>query len=290
MQKQTISHQRSTSSRGTDAQKARLTNEPKRRANNGKSAPTPPTTPLTSPLIKAKVLIVHNVALTRFGLVRLIEPTRRFQICAETNDAPMARELFARHQPEIVVLGFTLRGGDGIELIKDFRKLNPAACTVVLSARKDEFSIQRALRAGACGYLLDEDDIPEILMALDEVSSGNLYTSPSVARRLLESLAIGAIEPVRSELKILSDRELEVFSLIGRGFGVTRLASELHLSVKTVETYQTRIKEKLGLRSAAELSEKATRRMVQSIRQNLRLRKKVLSKGDGSARQLICSY
>jgi DNA-binding NarL/FixJ family response regulator len=127
----------------------------------------------------------------------------------------------------------------------------------------------------ARGYLLDQDDIPEILMALDEVSSGNLYTSPGVARRLLESLAIGAIEPVRSELKILSDRELEVFSFIGRGFGVTRLARELHLSIKTVETHQRRIKEKLGLRSAAELSEKATRWMVQSIRRNLRLRKEV---------------
>lgn len=228
-------------------------------------------------LTKTKILVVHNSALMRFALVRVIEQDRRFEICAETDAAPTARKLFVQHQPQIILLGLTLRGGDGIELIKDFRKLDPTSCTVVLSGREDALSMQRAFRAGARGYLLDQDEIPEILMALDKASTGSLYASPNVARRLLESLAIGAIEQGPSELKILSDRELQIFSLIGRGFGAMRLADELHLSVKTVETHQMHIKEKLGLRSAAELSEKASRWMVESARRNLRLRKTALA-------------
>ena len=229
-------------------------------------------------LTKTKILVVHNSALMRFALVRVIEQDRRFEICAETDAAPTARKLFVQHQPQIILLGLTLRGGDGIELIKDFRKLDPTSCTVVLSGREDALSMQRAFRAGARGYLLDQDEIPEILMALDEVSTGNLYASPNVARRLLESLAIGAIEQGPSEFKVLSDRELQIFSLIGRGFGAMRLADELHLSVKTVETHQMHIKEKLGLRSAAALSEKATRWMLGSVRRNLQLKKQALSK------------
>ena len=118
-----------------------------------------------------------------------------------------------------------------------------------------------------------EDDVSEVLRALDGVSSGHLYASPTVTCRLLESLAANEIEPARSELKPLSDRELQVFSLIGRGFGASRLATELHLSVKTIETYQAHIKEKLGLRSAAELSEKAAHWTLHSMRRNLQLSK-----------------
>ena len=129
--------------------------------------------------------------------------------------------------------------------------------------------MQRAFRAGVRGYLVMSDPLPEILTAIDQVLASDLYASPSVWRRLLENLGNGAIEAVISELKDLSDRELQVFSLIGRGFGASRLANELHLSVKTIETYQMHIKEKLGLRSAAELSEKATRWMLHSGRRNL---------------------
>jgi DNA-binding NarL/FixJ family response regulator len=219
------------------------------------------------------MLVVHNAPLVRFGLGRLIEASGRFEVCAETDDVPTAQELFVQHQPELVVLGLTLHGGDGIELIKDFRKLNPAAGTFVLSAREDALSIQRAFRAGARGYLVAGDDLAEILTALDQILAGNFYASARVLRQLLEYLANGEIESVTSELKTLSDRELQVFSLIGRGFGASRLATELHLSVKTIETYQTHLKEKLGLRSAAELTEKATRWMLHSVRRNLRLRK-----------------
>ena len=219
------------------------------------------------------MLIVHHTPLVRFRLAALIEANDRFVVCAQTDDAPTAREMFVQHEPQLVALGLTLHRANGIELIKDFRRPNRTARLLVLSAREDPLSIQRAFRAGTHGYLTLDDDSSEVLRALDRISEDHLYASPSVTRSLLKSLATNEIEPARSEVKALSDRELQVFSLIGRGFGASRLATELHLSVKTVETYQAHIKQKLALHSAAELSEKATHWVVQSMRRNLQLRK-----------------
>jgi len=226
-----------------------------------------------------KVLIIHHAPLIRSGLVALIEATGRFAVCDETDDAPTGREMFAKHQPRVVGLGLTLRRGSGFELIKDIRRLNRAARVLVVSARDDPLSIQRAFRAGAHGYCALEDDSLEILQALSSIFEGHLYASTNVMRRLLKSLATNEIEPARSEVKALSDRELQVFSLIGRGFGASRLATELHLSVKTIETYQAHIKQKLGLRSAAELSDKAAHWTLNSMRRNLQLKKLLKTAG-----------
>jgi DNA-binding NarL/FixJ family response regulator len=236
-------------------------------------------------VIKPKVLVVHRAPLVRSGLAGLIDAGDRFAVCGQTDNAPAAREMFVEHQPQLIVLGLTLNHGNGIELIKDFRRLNGATRIVVLSAREDPLSIQRAFRAGAQGYLTMQDDVSEVLQALDRISAGYLYASASVARRLLESLASSEIEPAPSEVKPLSDRELQVFALIGRGFGASRLATELHLSVKTIETYQAHLKEKLGLHSAAELSDKAARWMLHSMRRNQRFRK--LLKTAGTVRRQI---
>jgi len=181
--------------------------------------------------------------------------------------------MFVQHEPQLVALGLTLHRGNGIELIKDFRRLNRTARLLVLSAHEDPLSIQRAFRAGVHAYLALEDDSSEAIKALSRIFDGHLYASASVMRRLLESLATNQIEPARSDVKALSDRELQVFSLIGRGFGASRLATELHLSVKTIETYQAHLKQKLGLRSATELSEKAAHWTLNSMRRNMQLKK-----------------
>jgi DNA-binding NarL/FixJ family response regulator len=228
---------------------------------------------------KINVLIIHHAPLVRSGLVALIEATGRFALCAETDDAPTGREMFVKYQPRAVALGLTVHRGSGIELIKDFRRLNRAARILVISAREDPVSIQRAFRAGAHGYLALEDDSSEVLEALERISDDYLYASASVTRCLLQSLATNEIEPARSEVKPLSDRELQVFSLIGRGFGASRLASELHLSVKTIETHQAHIKEKLGLHSAAELTQKAAHWTLNSMRRNLQLKKLLKTAG-----------
>lgn len=218
---------------------------------------------------KPRVLIIDTSPVTRLGLTTLLVRSGRFSLCGETDSAATARALFERHRPDLVVTGLTLRGGDGIGLIKDFRKSHPASRTLVISKREDALAVQRAFRAGARAYLMGEDDTDEILRALDRILLGELYASESVGRRLLENFAGGVRKPRDSKIGSLSDRELQVFSLFGRGYGATRLAAELHLSVKTIETHQMRIKEKLGLRSAAELSKEASRWMSEIVRSQL---------------------
>ena len=229
-----------------------------------------------NPLIKAektlRILLVHSAPIIRFGLAALFD-LHGFEVCGETDTAPAARELFQQSLPDVVILGLMLRGGDGIELLKDFRQLNPAARILVLTTNEDVLLMQRAFRAGARGYLVIRDATSDILDALNQICAGELYASRSVLQRLLKNLTQGKIPPDRYDMGILSDRELQVFSLIGRGYGTTRLARELHLSVKTVETHQARIKQKLELRNASELAGKATEWMLASVRRNLQTRR-----------------
>ncbi len=205
-----------------------------------------------------RVLVVHYAPVTRLGLSILLARSGRFTVCGQADGTATARGLFEQYQPELVITGLSLRGGDGIELIKDFRKLHPACRTLVLSKRDDALAVQRAFRAGARAYLTGSDDTHEILQALDRILLGELYASECIRWRLVENLILGRPKPNNSKLESLSDRELQVFSMFGRGYGVTKIAAELHLSVKTIETHQKRIKEKLDLRSAAELSKDAS--------------------------------
>jgi len=203
------------------------------------------------------VLVVHHAPVTRFGLTTLVKSNRGFKVVGETNSAPVARRLFSEIQPDLVILSLTLQHGDGISLLRDFRKMNRAARTLVLSAREDPLSVQRAFRAGAYGYVVAQDETSEVLHALERIVAGELYTSTTVAHRLLQMLASGLVETPRDRCSHLSDRELQVFRLIGRGLGTSLVAKELQLSVKTIETHRQRIKQKLGLIKGMELTRQA---------------------------------
>jgi DNA-binding NarL/FixJ family response regulator len=205
---------------------------------------------------KPKVLVVHRIGFVRSGVLSLIAKSMQFAVCGETDDAPLARELFVRHRPNVVVVGLRLSGADGIQLIKDFRSLNPAAAILAVSEHADAFSAQRVFRAGARAYLTIED-APELLRAFDEMLTGHPYVGASVLPLILSNFAGGHKHSRNSEINSLSDRELEIFSFIGRGVSVSELANELHVSVKTIETHQMRMKEKLALHTAAELRQKA---------------------------------
>jgi DNA-binding NarL/FixJ family response regulator len=218
---------------------------------------------------KAKVLVVHRTGFVRFGALSLIAKSMQFMACGETDEAPLARELFLRHKPKLVLLGLTLRGGDGFQLIKDFCRLDPAAATVVLSERTDALSLRRAFRAGARGYLT-VDGAAEMVRAFNEISSGHVYVSASVLPLILSNFAAGSKGSRSPDVNSLSDRELEIFSYIGRGFSVSELATELHVSVKTIETHQMRMKEKLALHSAAELRQKAREWLARSAVNRIR--------------------
>jgi len=218
---------------------------------------------------KPKVLVVHRTGFIRSGVLSLIAKSRQFTACGETDEAPLARELFLRHKPDLVVIGLRLTGADGIQLIKEFRNLNPIAAILALSEHADPFSAQRAFRAGARGYLTIED-APELVRAFDEISSGHPYVGASVLPLILSNFAAGAKGSGSFDVNSLSDRELEIFSFIGRGVSVSELASELNVSVKTIETHQMRIKEKLALRSASELRQKAREWLARSALNRIR--------------------
>ena len=220
-------------------------------------------------LTKAKVLVVHRTGFVRAGVLSLIAKSMQFVVCGETDEAPLARELFLRHKPHLVVVGLRLCGADGIQLIKEFRSLNPAAAILALSEHADAFSAQRVFRAGARAYLSIED-ASELLRAFDEISNGHPYVGVSVLPLILSNFAGGPKNSRSSEINSLSDRELEIFSFIGRGVSVSELASELNVSVKTIETHQMRMKEKLALHSAAELRQKAREWLAKSAVNRIR--------------------
>jgi DNA-binding NarL/FixJ family response regulator len=218
---------------------------------------------------KAKVLVVHRIGFVRSGVLSLIAKSMQFAVCGETDEAPLARELFLRHKPHVVVVGLRLCGADGIQLIKELRSLNPAAAILALSEHADAFSAQRVFRAGARAYLSIED-APELLRAFNEILTGHPYVGASVLPMVLSNFAGGHKGSHTSDINSLSDRELEIFSFIGRGMSVSELATELHVSVKTIETHQMRMKEKLALHSAAELRQKAREWLAKSAVNRIR--------------------
>jgi DNA-binding NarL/FixJ family response regulator len=218
---------------------------------------------------KAKVLVVHRIGFVRSGVLSLITKSTQFAVCGETDEAPLARELFLSHKPQLVVVGLRLCGADGIQLIKEFRNLNPVAAILALSEHVDAFSAQRVFRAGARAYLSIED-APELLKAFDDILSGHPYVGASVLPLILSNFAGGSKNSRSSDINSLSDRELEIFSFIGRGVSVSELATELHVSVKTIETHQMRMKEKLALHTAAELRQKAREWLAKSALNRIR--------------------
>jgi len=213
---------------------------------------------------KPKVLIVYRTGFVRSGVLSLIGKSVQFVVCGETGEAPLARELFLRHKPELVLVGLRLCGADGIQLIKEFRSLNPVPAILLLSVHADAFVAQRVFRAGARAYLSVED-APELIRAFDEILAGRPYVGVSVLPLILNNFAGGTKYSRNSDMHSLSDRELEIFSFIGRGLSASELATELNVSVKTIETHQMRMKEKLGLHSAAELRQKARDWLARSV-------------------------
>jgi DNA-binding NarL/FixJ family response regulator len=218
---------------------------------------------------KRKVLVVYRTGFVRSGVLSLIAKSSQFAVCGETDEAPLARELFLREQPDLVLVGLRLCGADGIQLIKEFRSLNPAAATLALSEHADAFLAQRVFRSGARGYLTVED-APELLRAFDEILTGRPYVGVSVLPLILSNFAGGTKNSRNSDIHSLSDRELEIFSFIGRGLSVSELATELNVSVKTIETHQMRMKEKLALHSAAELRQRAREWLAKSAMNRIR--------------------
>ena len=201
---------------------------------------------------KRRVLVVDDHPIVRQGLTMLINREPDLMVCGEAEEIHSATEAIAALRPDIVLLDISLGGPDGLELLKQLRARNDDLPVLILSMHDESIYAERVLRAGANGYIMKQEATELVLTALRRILAGQVYVPDRVAARMLGQYVRGSAE-ARSPLANLSDRELEVFRMIGDGSSTREIAEALHLSIKTVESYQAHIKEKLALKSGREL-------------------------------------
>jgi DNA-binding NarL/FixJ family response regulator len=206
---------------------------------------------------KKTVLVVDDHPLMRQGLALLINQQQDMEVCGEAEEAQAAMQAISQRRPDILVLDISLNGPDGLELLKNIRASDPLLPVLILSMHDEAIYAERALRARANGYIMKQEATEKVLIAIRRILNGDLYLSDRMSNKMLQQFIGGAPSMIQSRIAALSDRELEVFRLIGEGRATRKIADELHLSVKTVETYQSHLKEKLALRSGRELIQHA---------------------------------
>jgi len=206
---------------------------------------------------KSKVFVVDDHPIVRQGLALLINRESDLTVSGEAEDAQTAMQAVIAARPDILVVDISLNGPDGLDLLKEIRMRYPDLPVLILSMHDESIYAERALRAGAQGYIMKQEATEKVLVALRRILSHEIYVSERIANRMLQryigSRSVGGPRSIAD----LTDRELEVFRLIGEGHSTRQIAEELHISVKTVESYQAHIKEKLSLRSARELVQHA---------------------------------
>jgi DNA-binding NarL/FixJ family response regulator len=206
---------------------------------------------------KKTVFVVDDHPLLRQGLALMINREPDLMVCGEAEEAQAATKAIAAKMPDILIADISLNGPDGLDLLKTLRTLYPDLPVLVLSMHDESIYAERALRARANGYIMKQEATEKVLIAVRRILSGDIYLSDRMANKLLHQYISGSAVDLRSRLSTLSDRELEVFRLIGEARSTRQIAEKLHLSIKTVETYQAHIKDKLSLRSGRELVQHA---------------------------------
>lgn len=205
---------------------------------------------------KTRILIVDDHPLVRLGFSQLLSDEADLQVCGEAESVAEALQLVEDLEPDLLVVDISLKGTSGLELIKQLRSRRPHLPMLVCSMHDESLFAERALRAGARGYIGKREAPDDLVTAVRAVHAGKRYLSPRFAARL-EAAGLGARDELPEPVGTLSDRELEVFELIGRGHGTREIAERLGIAVKTVETYRENIKEKLMIGSAPELARRA---------------------------------
>jgi DNA-binding NarL/FixJ family response regulator len=208
---------------------------------------------------RRRVFLVDDHPLVREWLSNLIERQPDLVVCGQAETSAAAYEAIARDHPDIAVVDLSLEAGSGLELIKQLQTLPTPPQVLVLSMHDELLYAQRALRAGARGYVMKRSATRHVIEAIRRVLDGHLYVSDSLASQMAEKYVSGRGSPAEPAASLLSDRELEVFKMLGRGIETRRIAETLHISPKTVQVYCGRIKEKFGLANANELIREAVR-------------------------------
>ncbi len=207
------------------------------------------------PPFKRRIFLVDDHPIVRHGLAVLINSEVDLMICGECNSASEAIQQIERSCPDIAMVDVSLHGTSGIDLTKTIKELFPKLPVLILSMHDETLYAERALRAGARGYIMKQESAETVLKAIRTVLKGDVYLSEKLSSKVLRELVDGtaSADTERFGVERLSDRELEVFELIGRGYATRRIAEALHLSVKTIETHRAHIKQKLKLSNATEL-------------------------------------
>jgi DNA-binding NarL/FixJ family response regulator len=214
---------------------------------------------------KARVLIVEDHPIVRRGLQDLINAEPDLQTCGEAAGAEEALGQLDFCQPDVVIVDVALHGRNGIELVKDLKAHRPDLPVLVLSMYDESLYAERALRAGAMGYLMKEEATTKVLSAIRRIMDGHVYLSDKLSSTMVRRVLDGAATASQSPLDQLSDRELEVFQHIAQGLPMREIARRLHRSVKTVETHREHLKAKLGLKSSGELLRYAVEHNVAAL-------------------------
>lgn len=217
---------------------------------------------------KVRVLIVDDHPMVRERLAEVVRAERGMELCGTTSDGGQVLRDLAQHKPDVVLLDLNLKGVLALDLIKDIHARHPSVPVLVVSMYDESIFAERALRAGAKGYINKEEPTPLVIEAIRKVLANETYVSQTMSARLAQAYVGGRDRRFDSALERLTDRELEVLELTGHGLTTHQIAGKLHIEMRTVETYRARIKEKLGLKTGTELLLRAMEWIQQqSVRQ-----------------------
>ena len=215
--------------------------------------------PCSKPSKKPRVLVADDHPLFREGLVQLINRETDLCCCGETDTVAATQTAVASLKPDLLVLDLRLKDGDGLELIKTLKSRFPKLAILVVSQHDETLYAERALRAGAKGYIMKRETTRKVIEGIRQILEGKIFISDSVKEALALRLVEDKRQSPRTPVEQLSDRELEVFEMLGQGLGTRQIAEALCVSIKTVQAYCARAKEKLNVRSATELLREAIR-------------------------------
>lgn len=212
-----------------------------------------------SRLTKTRVFLVDDHPIVRYGFVQLLATASDLEVCGQAADARGVLDALPSSKPDVVLVDVSLGATNGIDLIREIKERLPNAFVLVVSMHDEHLYAERSLRAGASGYVMKHEATEALIRAIRTVAAGGLFVSEAVSMRLLQRMIAGGAPRGSSPLEVLSDRELHVLELMGRGHGTREIAEQLHISIKTVESYRARLKEKMNLKSGTELLRFAVR-------------------------------
>ena len=211
------------------------------------------TTPGKAVVDKSRIFIVDDHTMFREGLRQLIEHDPGLTVCGDAPDAATAIEGIGKSKPDVVIVDITLAGSSGLDLVKSLRNDHEDLPVLVVSMHEESLYAERALRAGAMGYVMKNEPARTVTAAIHSVLRGEMYLSRKMSSSVISKFMRGETEQPMSPLEMLSDRELEVFRMLGQGKGTRQIAQDLELSIPTIQSFRNRIKEKLHLKTAPEL-------------------------------------